>query len=152
MKFRRRDQRSCTLSVTAPCWAVSSDSGLTTYSSNQIGFMETVVAFPGHNNVIQNGKPEYLPCFRQLAVHAHVGFAGIRIPGGMVMHKDNGSSPVGNGVCEELARMNRTVVKQADGDNSPFDPNLRPKSRHSDARNVVRVIFRAGPHPLAKLW
>jgi len=52
-------------------------------------------------------KPTTKPT--RTVVCAAIHFAGIRVPRGMVVHKDNGSSPVGNGAREDLARMNLAV-------------------------------------------
>ena len=77
--------------------------GLLAYSSNQTGFLKAEVALLCHNDVVKDTKSENCGRFGQLLVCTAVNFAGLRVSGGMVMHKDNGSGPVGNGVREDLA-------------------------------------------------
>ena len=60
--------------------------------------------------MVQDADAENLSGFAQLVLQPHVGFAGLKITGWVVVSEDHSGGAVGDDVGKDLAWVNRAFV------------------------------------------
>jgi hypothetical protein len=88
---------------------------------HQTRFLKTVVAFPGHDDLVRNADSENPGSLGELAVNLEVGVARLEFPGWVIVREDDGGGLVRDHVGEHFTRVDLALVQQTNGNGALFD-------------------------------